>query len=194
MFETFQQYIDGRIQLTDAEKDKIRAVAVIKKLRKRQYLLQEGDVWKYDAFVSSGCLRTYSTDEKGNEHIIGFSIENWWCGDRESLLSGGPSRYNIDAIEDSQLVLFTHTNFEMLCREIPAFDQMVNAILNKSFITQQSRIHSALSNTAEEKYLNFVKKYPEFALRVPQSMIASYLGITPETLSRIRTQTARNKS
>ncbi|WP_439697912.1 Crp/Fnr family transcriptional regulator [Mucilaginibacter sp. AW1-7] len=194
MYETFQRYIDDRATLTDAEKEMIRSVAVIKKIRKRQYLLQAGDVWKYDAFVSSGCLRTYSVDEKGNEHIIGFSIENWWCGDRESLLSRQPARFNIDAIEDSELVLFTHSNFEILCRDIPALDQMVNTILNKSFVTQQNRINAALSYTAEEKYLNFVKKYPEFALRVPQSMIASYLGMTPETLSRIRTQTARNKS
>ncbi|OOQ59872.1 Crp/Fnr family transcriptional regulator [Mucilaginibacter pedocola] len=193
MYENFQRYIDERVALCDAESKLVRSVAVIKKIRKRQYLLQEGDVWKYDAFVSSGCLRTYSINEKGSEHIIGFSIENWWCGDRESLLSGEPSRFNIDAIEDSELVMFTHTNFEMLCREIPAFNQMVNNILNKSFITQQNRINASLSNTAEEKYLNFVKKYPEFALRVPQNMIASYLGITPETLSRIRTQTARNK-
>ncbi|SEP38250.1 Crp/Fnr family transcriptional regulator [Mucilaginibacter sp. OK283] len=194
MYEIFQRYIDNRVILTDAEKDRVRSVAVIKKIRKRQYLLQEGDIWKYDAFVSAGCLRTYSVDEKGNEHIIGFSIENWWSGDRESLLSGEPSRFNIDAIEDSELVLFTHNNFEMLRREIPLFDQMVNNILNKSFVTQQNRINATLSYTAEEKYLYFVKKYPEFALRVPQSMIASYLGMTPETLSRIRTQTARNKS
>lgn len=193
MYETFQRYVDDRITLTDHDKELIQSVAVIKKIRKRQYLLQAGDIWKYDAFVSSGCLRNYSIDEKGNEHIIGFSIENWWCGDRESLFSGEPSRFNIDAIEDSELVLFTHVNFEMLRREIPAFDQMVNNILHKSFVTQQNRINAELSYTAEEKYLNFVKKYPEFALRVPQSMIASYLGITPETLSRIRTQTARNK-
>lgn len=194
MYELFQQYIDNRATFTEAEKERIRSVSLIKKIRKRQYLLQEGDVWKYHAFVTTGCLRTYSIDEKGNEHIIGFSIENWWCGDRESLLSGEPSRFNIDAIEDSELVMFTHANFEMLCSEIAAFDKMVNNILNKSFVTQQNRINAALSNTAEEKYLSFLKKYPDFALRIPQSMIASYLGMTPETLSRIRTQTARNKS
>lgn len=194
MYESFQRYIDSRVTLTDTEKEQVRSVAVIKKIRKRQYLLQEGDVWKYHAFVAKGCLRTYSVDEKGNEHIIGFSMENWWCGDRESLLSGEPSRFNIDAIEDSELIIFTNANFEILCREIPAFKQMIEGILNKSFITQQSRINASLSNTVEEKYLNFVKKYPDFALRIPQSMIASYLGMTPETLSRIRTQTARNKS
>ncbi|WDF57217.1 Crp/Fnr family transcriptional regulator [Mucilaginibacter sp. KACC 22063] len=194
MYETFQRYIDSRVKLTEAEKEQVRSVAVIKKIRKRQYLLQEGDVWKYHAFVTVGCLRTYSVDEKGIEHIIGFSIENWWAGERESLLSGEPTRFNIDAIEDSELVLFTNANFEMLCQTIPTFRQMIDSILNKSFVTQQSRINATLSQTAEEKYVSFVKKYPDFALRIPQSMIASYLGMTPETLSRIRTQTARNRS
>jgi CRP-like cAMP-binding protein len=194
MIEVLIDYIRSKSTIAEDDIDKIVAVAVIKKIRKRQYLLQAGDVWKYHAFVSSGCLRTYSIDEKDHEHIMTFSIENWWCGDRESLLSGEPARYNIDAVEDSEVVLFTQRNFEMLCREIPAFDQMINTILNKSFVTQQNRINAALSYTAEEKYLSFVKKYPEVARRVPQSMIASYLGMTPETLSRIRAQTARNKS
>ncbi len=154
--------------------------------------MQEGDIWKYDAFITKGCVRTYSVDEKGYEHIMGFSIENWWTGDRESLLSSQPSRFNIDAIEDSELVLFTHTNFDLLCKEVPAFSNMVNNILQKSFITAQNRIQVALSFTAEEKYLHFISKYPGFAMRIPQSMIASYLGMTPETLSRIRNQIAKN--
>lgn len=191
MYEIFQKYLDGKAELTRAEADRIQSYAIIKKLRKKQYLLQEGDVWKYDAFISKGCMRTYSVDEKGNEHVIGFSIENWWTGDRESLLSGQPSRFNIDAIEDSELVMFTHTNFQLLCTSIPALNDMVNSILQKSFIIAQNRIQVALSYTAEEKYLDFLEKYPHFVTRIPQSMIASYLGITPETLSRIRTQTAR---
>lgn len=191
MYEIFQKYLDEKTTLTQWESERIRSFAIIKKLRKRQYLLQESDIWKYDAFITKGCLRTYSVDEKGNEHVNSFSIENWWVGDRESLLLQQPSRFNIDAIEDSELVLFTHDNFELLCNEIPALNNMVNAILQRSFIAAQNRIQASLSFTAEEKYLNFVNKHPGFAIRIPQSMIASYLGMTPETLSRIRKQTAK---
>ncbi len=191
MYDVFQKYLDERAAFTDAERARIQSFAIIKKLRKRQYLLQEGDIWKYDAFVAKGCLRTYAADDKGGEHIISFSIENWWCGDRESLLLQEPARFNIDAIEDSEIVLFTHDNFELLCREIPVFNNMVHDILQKSFIATQKRIQATLSLTAEEKYLNFITKYPGFATRIPQAMIASYLGMTPETLSRIRRQTAK---
>lgn len=191
MYEIFQQYLDDKISLTSEEVSSIRESAIIKKIRKRQYLLQEGDVWRYDAFIAKGCLRTYSIDEGGIEHLIGFGIENWWIGDRESLLSGQPSRFNIDAVEDSEVILFAHTNFEKLCGIIPAFGQMVNQILQKSFVASQNRIQAALSFTAEEKYRAFLDKYSAFANRLPQTMIASYLGITPETLSRIRKKASR---
>lgn len=191
MYDVFQHYLDQHLTLTRPEAEYIKSLSTLKKLRKKQYLLQEGDVWHYNAFVTKGCLRNYSVDERGQEHIIGFAIENWWIGDRESLLSGQPSRFNIDAIEDSELVLINKENFDAISGQIPAFNEMVHGILQKSFIASQNRIHAAISYTAEEKYLHFVSKYPGFAQRVPQSMIASYLGMTPETLSRIRNQSAR---
>ncbi|MET3498458.1 CRP-like cAMP-binding protein [Mucilaginibacter rubeus] len=191
MFEQFKEYIGQKATLTEADYAKIEAVCIFKKLRKKQYLLQEGDVWKYNAFITKGLVRFYSVDENGRENIVSFAKENWWTGDRASLLTGESSKNNIDAIEDTELILITKTNFDRLCRDIPAFNDMVNAILNKSFITSQNRIHSAIAFTAEQKYLDFVQKYPDLSLRVPQAMIASYLGITPETLSRVRKETVK---
>jgi CRP-like cAMP-binding protein len=189
--EDLLKYIKQKIILTEYEQTKIASVCQVKKLKKRQFLLQEGDVWKYHAFITKGCLRTYTIDDKGNEHIIYFAVENWWTGDRESLASGQPSIFNIDTLEDCELILIRKENFEKLCDDIPVFNDMVNNILQKSFLVAQGRIHSFISLTAEEKYIRFLEKYPHLPMRVPQGMIASYLGITAETLSRVRKQTAR---
>lgn len=191
MIEIFKKYVLDKSEVSEADFSKIAEVCQVKKLRKRQYLLQEGDVWKYNAFVTKGCLRTYTLDNKGSEHIINFAVENWWTGDRESLTSGEPSIFNIDALEDSEVVLITKNKFDHLCHEIPAFNDMVNNILQKSFIVAQNRIHTFISLTAEEKYLKFLEKFPHLTMRVSQGMIASYLGITPETLSRLRKQTVK---
>lgn len=193
MFDTFKKYILEKANVTEDDLLKIEEVCQFKKLRKRQYLLQEGDVWKYNAFIVKGCLRTFTVDDKGNEHILNFAIENWWTGDRESLQTGSPSAYNIDALEDSNVILISKSNFDQLCRDIPAFNDMVNAILQRSFVASQSRIHNFLSLNAEEKYQHFLEKYPQIALRVPQGMIASYLGITAETLSRVRKQASKRQ-
>lgn len=193
MFDNFKQYILERSTVTAEDLLKIEAVCQFKKLRKRQYLLQEGDVWKYNAFIVKGCVRTFSVDEKGNEHILNFAIENWWTGDRESLLSGEPSAYNIEALEDTEVILIIKETFDQLCKEIPAFNDMINNILQRSFNASQKRIHTFLSLSAEEKYLQFLEKYPQLIMRVPQGMIASYLGITAETLSRVRKQASKNQ-
>ncbi|QEM14477.1 Crp/Fnr family transcriptional regulator [Mucilaginibacter rubeus] len=191
MIEVFKQYIRSKSKVTDEDLAQIVAACQVKRLRKRQYLLQEGDVWKFNAFVTKGCVRTYTLDDKGNEHIINFAVENWWTGDRESLASGEPSIFNIDALEDSELILIPKKNFDQLCELIPAFNDLINSVLQKSFIVAQNRIHTFISLSAEEKYLKFLEKFPHLPMRVPQGMIASYLGITPETLSRIRNQTAK---
>ncbi|WP_342083581.1 Crp/Fnr family transcriptional regulator [Dyadobacter sp. OTU695] len=191
MIEVFKTYLQAKGSYTAEELEKVTAAAVIKKVRKRQYLSQEGDVTRNHAFVTKGCLRTYTVDEKGIEHILNFAIENWWIGDRESIQTGQPSIYNIDAIEDSEVALISKEKFDQLCFEVPAFNNMINAILQKSFLVAQNRIHTFLSLTAEEKYLSLLEKFPHLNMRVPQSMIASYLGITAETLSRVRKQIAQ---
>jgi CRP-like cAMP-binding protein len=118
MFDLFEKYLLSKAAFTADELRQIEAVSSVKKLRKRQYLLQEGEVWALNAFVASGCLRTYTVDSKGAEHILTFAIENWWIGDRQSLTSGQPSRYNIDAIEDSTVILFKKEEFDRLRQAI----------------------------------------------------------------------------
>jgi CRP-like cAMP-binding protein len=186
MIHVFKKYLADKIIITDEEWAMFEQYGVIKKLRKYQYLLQEGDVWKLNAFVCKGCLRKYHVDDKGIEHIVYFSIENYWAGDRESLLSGMPAKSNIDAIEDSVVLLYSIEHFELLKSKIPAFKDFTISLLDRSFVASQNRVHSFISQTAEEKYLDFIKTSPQIANRVPQHMIASYLGISPETLSRVR--------
>ena len=191
MFDIFRNYLTSKIFLTEEELKMIETVSVFKKLRKRQYLLQEGDVWKMNAFVCQGCMRTYRVDDKGAEHILNFAVENWWTGDRESLMTGNPAKSNIDALEDSVILLIEKERLENLSVQIPALNNFLNNILQKSFNVSQNRIIANISYTAEEKYLNFIETRPEIANRVPQHMIASYLGISPETLSRVRNQIAK---
>lgn len=191
IFEIFKQYTRRYVKLTDEELDRIESVCTFKKLRKQQYLLQEGDIWRLHAFIVKGCLRTYSIDEKGLEHIVGFGIDNWWVGDRESLKSGKSSKFNIDAVNNSEVILIKDPDFNILLAEIPAFSEMVNTIQDRSFMAAQRRILSFISHSSEEKYLTFLKMYPGFAACIPKSMIASFLGITRETLSRIRKGTPK---
>jgi len=179
-------YLTAKIDLSENDIAEIAKVCIPKRVRRKQLLLHAGEVWRYNAFISAGFLRTYSIDNKGNEHILNFSPENYWTGDRESLLTGLPSKFNIEAIEDSDVVLITKENFDHLCKMIPQLNELVNAILHKSFIVSQDRIHAGISLTAEEKYQKFLDQYPFIVNRVPQHMIASYIGITPETLTRIR--------
>ena len=190
IFDIFKRYTRRYVKLNDEELERIESVCVFRKLRKQQYLLQEGDVWRLHAFIVKGCLRTYSIDEKGVEHIIGFGIANWWVGDRESLKSGKPSRFNIDAVSNSEVILITERDFNRLLAEIPAFNEMINTILDRSFMAAQRRILSFISQSAEEKYLTFLEMYPGFDACIPKNMIASFLGITRETLSRIRRSAA----
>lgn len=195
MYEFFRNYIitksGGKEPLSNEEFEQIKAVFTPKKLRKKQYLLQEGEINKFNCFVCKGCLRMYRVDEKGQEHIFQFAIENWWTGDRESMISGQPTKYNIEALEDCELLIIRQEDMNRLVETIPVMRLMLHNLQQNNVIATQNRIHVAISYTAEEKYLDFIKTYPDILQRVPQQMIASYLGITRETLSRIRKQSAQ---
>ncbi|WP_261512400.1 Crp/Fnr family transcriptional regulator [Chryseobacterium paludis] len=191
MLDYFINYLKEKITLSEHEIELIKSVAILKRLQKRQYLLQEGDVWKYNAFVSGGLVKTFSVDSKGQEHIMNFSAENYWTGDRESLTSGNPSEFNIVALENSEIILITKDDFISICQKIPQLNNLVNEILQRSFLVSQKRIHANISLSAEEKYQDFIQKNPLIVNRIPQHMIASYLGVSPETLSRIRTQSTK---
>jgi CRP-like cAMP-binding protein len=182
----FKEYIFQKISLSDDDWSVIAAACTIRKLRKHQYLLQEGEYWKYHAFVAEGCLRRYSIDNDGIEHIIQFTPENWWTGDRKSLMENTPTVYNIDAVESSAVILIRDEDFQLLCARLPVFNNLVNHILQRSLNASQERIQVAISMTAEEKYLNFITAFPQLNNRIPRHMLASFLGMTPESLSRIK--------
>lgn len=191
MFDIFRKYLENKITLTNEDYELIESVSLFKKLRKRQYLLQAGDVFRFHAFVCKGFLRNYHVDEKGQEHIMQFAPENYWTGDGESMDSGLPSKYNIDAIEESEILLLKKEDFEMIRKTIPAFNEFVNESLKKNAVVLRERIHVNISLSAEKKYSNFISKYPSLSNRVPLHMIASYLGLSAETLSRVRCQSAK---
>lgn len=188
MFEQLFHTINEKISLSAEDLEVIKPFFIPKKIRKRQYLLQEGDVCKYTAFIEKGALRSYSLDEKGNEHVVQFALEGWWIGDQYSVLTGEPSVYNIDAIEDSEVLLISNVSSEAMLEKVPAMEKYFRILLQNNMIAMQRRLVASLSMTAEEKYTRMLNAYPDIIQRVPQHMIASYLGITPETLSRIRKQ------
>ena len=189
MSELLFQKFDEKIQLTDEEKEVSRKFFTPKKLRKRQYLLQEGDVCKYVAFVEKGLLRSYTVNERGQEHITQFAFEGWWISDQFSFLTGEPSIYNIDALEDCELLLLSKSSEDELLEKIPKFERYFRILLQNSLIATQKRLVSSLSQTAEERYNELISVCPEtLPHRIPQHMLASFLGITPETFSRIRRQ------
>jgi CRP-like cAMP-binding protein len=174
--------------LTSEEEALIVATFQSKKLRKKQYFLQEGDVCKYAGFIVKGAMRQYSVDDKGTEHIVHLFVENYWANDRESSTMLTPSVYNIDAWEDTELLIITRAEMLDLMTKIPAMTEMIRLMDEKNAIANQRRLNSTISNTAEKRYEEFATHHSQFIQRFPQHLIASFLGITKETLSRIRKQ------
>ncbi|WP_259065787.1 Crp/Fnr family transcriptional regulator [Mucilaginibacter sp. X4EP1] len=187
-FTPLFDYIEKKssVTLSDDERGLIMNKLKPKKLRKRQFFLQEGDVCKYMGFIIKGATRMFSVDERGHEHILHFGMEDWWVGDYESFHLLTPSKYYVEALEDTEMLLITSEQLNDMVRSIRAIAEMLESLGRGAAIANNKRMHAAISLTAEERYEDLAKTYPYFFNRFPQNMIASYLGISPETLSRIR--------
>ncbi len=163
-------------------------------ISRKDLLLNEGAICKSIYYVHSGALRAYYTDKEYNDNIIMFAINDWWITDMYSFVNQQPAILNIDAIENSEVFQLKKENLEILYKEVPKFERFFRIMMQNAYIREQLRVTQNLSLSAEERYMNFVKKYPQFIQRISQKQIASYLGITPEFLSAVRKKAMRNKT
>ena len=164
---------------------------VSKKVAKNEFLLKEGEICLDTFFVEKGLLRMFSLDKNGKEHVIQFAPENWLISDRSSLNFNEKSKFYIEAIEDTEVFILGNDFFTKMIENYPHIAERNDLLLQKHIRNLQNRVNSLLADPAEERYMNFIKMYPDILLRVPQWMVASYLGITPESLSRVRKELAR---
>lgn len=186
MFDILISHIQNKVSLTEEEKTELQSFFSVKKLKKKQYLLQEGDVCKCLSFVNKGLLKSYFTDEKGGENINMFAFEGWWISDFKSFINQEKALLNIDAVEETELLMITREDYDKLMLKILVMDRYFRILYQNSLVTKDYRLIASNSYTAEEKYLQLVQKNPEMIKRVPHNLIASYLGLAPETISRIR--------
>lgn len=184
--EPLVDYFQKLIPLNTEEKQLVCDLFKPRLYRKRQYVLQEGDICNQFNFVVRGCLRMYKVDDKGNTHILQFAAENWWLSNIGSFHERKPSELNIDALEDTMVLQINYDNLLLLYTKAPIFDRIFRVLIENSFVSLQKRLLHNISSSAEERYLSFIESYSHLTNRLPQTQIASFLGITPEFLSRLR--------
>ena len=178
----FSEYID----LNKEEQDFLISKVRYQKYLKGQYILQQGDICRYSNFIVSGCVKMTYIDSSGHEHIVLFGIKDWWVSDLGSFIDQVPADYNIQCIEPTEVIQFTKQNEEELMDKLPQVERLFHKKVQKAFVSAQRRIILNLSLTAKERYLLFKKQYPSIEQRIPQYMIASYLGITKEFFSKLK--------
>lgn len=192
-FQLLFDYIAKYTPLTAEEQSLLESKFNIRNFLKGQFVVQEGDTCKYESFVLSGCLKTFYLDSEGQEHIVMFAVENWWTADLGSFISQTPADYNVQCLENSVLAQVRFEDLQQLYLNIPKMERFFRIIIEKAFVSSQKRVTHNFSLSAKERYLKFREQYPQIEQRVPQYMIASYLGITKEFLSKIRHQLIAEK-
>ncbi len=191
--EILTKNIRRHVPLSEKDAQLISDTFHSKKIKRKQFLLEAGDVSKYIYFVKEGCIRMYFTDKEGEEHVIGFSIEDWWAGDISSFSNSEASIFSIDALEDSEVLYTDKAGMDKLYAQIPQLEKYFRIIFQNALAAQFQRVTNTNSFTAEERYVAFQKKYPQFDRRIPQKYLASYLGITPEFLSKLKKHLLKGK-
>lgn len=185
-------YFSKFLPLEEQEMAFLESAFKERKVRRRQFILQEGDVCKYNSFVVEGCFRMYKVDENGKEHNLQFAVENWWIGDIGSFHSEQPSQLYIEAIEHSVILQIKKEDQLRLFIDYPKFNRIFRVFTENALVSFQRRVLQDISSTAEERYLDFMERHPYFFNRISNVQIASYLGVTPEFLSTIRKRLAKS--
>jgi CRP-like cAMP-binding protein len=186
MFEKFLESVGQKVTVGPVELEKLKPFFIPKKVRKRQYILNAGDVCHYITFVEKGLLRSFTVDDDGREHVVQFASEGWWISDVGSFVSGKDALYNIEALEDGELLHLTRQAMDELLVQFPVMEKFFRLLMQNNIVALQRRVVAYMSLSAEEKYLKLMEVAPDILNRASQQHIASYLSVTPETLSRIR--------
>ena len=192
MFETIDKNVNRSVTFSKAELDIFHALLEHRTVPKKTYLLREGEVCNFEAYVIKGCVRTFYIDQNGSEVIIQFGIEDWWLGDVASFHDQVPSKLFIETLEDSELLVFSPQTKEELLMKVPKFERVFRLLIQRNLSATLNRLVKTIAQNGEQKYLDFISRYPTIPQRVPQHYIASYLGITPEFLSKIRKRLAHS--
>lgn len=185
MNEMLKNQFRNIIEITDVEFEYILSHFTYRKFKKHQYLVQEGQKVSYDYFVLSGCVKSYYTDQVGKTHILLFGIQDWWITDYEAYYYQKNAKVNIDCLEDTEVLCLSTENREKLCREFHQIEHFFRKKTNRRNVALQNRILSLLSSSAKERYEKFLQEYPALVQKLPKHLLASYLGVTRETLSRL---------
>lgn len=185
---TLISYIRHYITLSKNEEEYLRSKLLYRNYLKGQYVAQQGDICRFESFIIQGCVNVFYLDPNGQKHVILLGVENWWIGDLGSFINRNPADYNIQCLEDCELVQFTRESLEDLYHKIPPLERFFRLIIQNAFIASQKRLVNNHCMSAKERYRQFRTSYPELNQRVPQYLVASYLGITKEFLSKIKSQ------
>jgi CRP/FNR family transcriptional regulator, cyclic AMP receptor protein len=191
MYESINRYILKFVSLTKAEEQVFNELLEYKKIPKKIILLHEGEVCNFEAYIIKGCIRTYYIDEKGIEVTLQFAIEDWWVSDIASFHDHKPSSMFIETLEDCELLMLNPQTKETLLLKVPKLERVFRLLVQRNLSVLQSRLFKTIATSAKDKYLDFIKRYPTIPQRVAQHYIASYLGISPEFLSKIRTRLSK---